>query len=143
MKKNIGGQFNNRTFIRNRFILPDQRDPTKELEFFRGDDINLIFQITDECADIIDLTDYQIFFTIKCFEADEQILFQINSDDDPSNVVKLNAPEGTVQVTVPSAVSKDLPPRHYYFDVQLVSPDGKISTVIKDVFIIKYDITIA
>lgn len=138
------GLFRNRRYIKGRYPLKDQKDIVQELEYYRGDTIRFELQVFDECDETYDITDHDITITVRCEEWSPDILFQATLAGDPDVVELINAPEGVVQFTLPPTFTELLEPRGYIFDVELIrQSDGFVQTVIREVFNIKRDITVA
>jgi hypothetical protein len=50
------------------------------LEIIRGDDVELEFVFTDDNGDPVDLTDGEIFFTVKKYVKDEDVILYKDFD---------------------------------------------------------------
>ena len=109
---------------------------TVTLNVFKGDDktSNLVF--TDSDGDAIDLTGQSIFFTVKINQ----------TDSDSSAVIKktisthTDATAGTTKLTL-SNEDTDLDAKEYFFDLQLVSSSGSVTTLLPKAGIGKFVVT--
>jgi len=107
------------------------------IEIIRGDD--RVFSVTvRKNGDIVDLTDYTVFFTVKPN-------FKMDDDSEAfiaktySNIVD---PElGKFEIVLNANDTKDIPGGEYWYDIQIKSPSGTISSSLKDKFIVRWDIT--
>jgi len=142
MERRQFGLFRSKTYLKGRYPTGEQADPIKELTFFRGDTVRFELQVFTEEDELLDLTDFDIVFTVKCEEWDDVVLFQATAAADPSYVTVLDAALGVLQLTIPPGMTETFLPRGYVFDVELTrSSDGFRQTVIREVFNIVRDIT--
>ena len=107
-----------------------------QLSVFRGDDkvYNLSFKDGDGVA--IDITDWTIFFTVKKNKLTPDADADISKD-----ITVHTAPLTGLSAITLTDSDTDLDPRLYWYDIQVKKDDGTISTVIKDKFQVKGDIT--
>jgi len=141
------GLFKFEEFFKGRFPIPNHKDIKHCAEFYAGDTITLEVQVCDECDYPFDITDWTIYWTVKAEEWDLEVLYQINSIDDPKLVVKTNPTLGVLQVTMQPSVSRLLDVGQYIFDIQLskANEDPELEPIVKTVlrawFILKRDVT--
>jgi hypothetical protein len=107
------------------------------IEIIRGDD--RVFNVTiKKNGVIVDLTNYTVFFTVKP---------NFKMDDDSEAFISktysnIEDPElGKVDIVLSGNDTKDLPGGEFWYDIQIKSPSGTISSSKKDKFIINWDIT--
>jgi hypothetical protein len=107
-----------------------------QLEAYRGDDWVKVLYFTDENGDAINITGWTIFFTVKKNEED------IDDDAVISKDITVHTnPTGGVSSIVLTDDDTDIPPREYWYDIQIKKATGAIKTVVKDNFEIHTDIT--
>ena len=143
----LQGHLQFKDYIRGRFDVPNQKDLKSALEFFAGDTITLEVQVFDKCKDPVPLEGWDITFTVKAEEWDDEILYQVNSVDDPKFAFFHNAAKGVIHVIIPPSVSRILDVGQYIFDVQVkLAPaeegdEPTVKTVLRSWFIIKRDVS--
>ena len=103
----------------------------------RRDDKTFTFYFYDENDDVIDLTDCTLFTTVKQnksdLDANAKILTTLTIED-PATLGKATwtlVPADTLYLS-----------GQYYWDVQLKSASGLITTVINDFFVVEVDVTV-
>lgn len=109
---------------------------TTPLNLIRGDDVNLDLEFTDEEGTAIDITDIEVFFTVKARK----------SDTDDNAVISKEVTSHTDAVNGLSTVSlskteTDIEPGMYHFDIQLKDSEGKVSSSVPGVIRVYQDIT--
>jgi len=107
-----------------------------QLSVFRGDDVtyNLSFKDGDDVA--IDITDWTIFFTVK----KNKLTPDADADISKDITVHTSAVDGLSSIVL-TDTDTNIDPRVYWYDIQVKKDDGTISTVVKDKFVVKGDIT--
>ena len=100
-----------------------------------GDNDGFVFTFKDENGNIIDLTDYKFYLTVKK-ELDD------DSTDGNALIVKevVGDSSGVVSLLWNGSETQNVSGK-YYFDVQQKSPDGKITTVITGTLTFISDVT--
>ncbi len=114
-------------------------DSVSVIKRHRGDTKPIIFQLWEDQENEVplDITGYLFTFTVDPSE---------RPVDDTNNLFSLigeiidNPVDGKV-IFYPSAVNTDLPPRSYYYDLEVIDAGGFIDTPILDKFKIYQDIT--
>lgn len=95
----------------------------KRFQIIRGDDVSLDITFTDQNGDPVDLTDTTVFFTVKrkLSETDEEAIItkEITSHTNPTN--------GETNVSL-SKEDTDQKLGDYFWDLQLIDEDGKITS---------------
>ena len=106
-------------------------------DFYRGDTRSITLTFTDKNSDPIDLTGATLWFTVKSAvadaDADAVIQKKITDHTDPTN--------GISTVVISPEDTENLPIARYFYDFQLVDPNGNVSTVLEGTFKLKYDVT--
>jgi hypothetical protein len=107
------------------------------IEIIRGDDKTFSVTVRKN-GEVVNLTGYTVFFTVKPN-------FKM-SDDTEAFISKTysNIPNpalGKFSIVLSSSDTKDLPGGEFWYDIQIKSPTGTISSSLKDRFIIRWDIT--
>lgn len=149
----LKGHLQYKQYVKGRFELPDQRDRRVSLEFFRGDTIGPIeVQVFDRRDVPVDITPYGMILTVKRYTWDTEILYQVDSavGEDAPYLYQYNPAMGVLHWVIPPSVSELFPPCQYWYDIQLYIPEDQEAdpptvlfrrSVIRDMFIIKQDIT--
>lgn len=102
---------------------------------YRGDDFSTQLIFTDDNEDVIDITGWTIFFTVKKKTTDPDSSAKISvtiPPSDPTNGIALV----TVSHTITDAL-KGL----YYYDFQFRKADGTIQTLINGGITFEVDVT--
>lgn len=106
----------------------------------RGDDDNIKVTFKDADGAVVDITGYTVFFTVKLredlYDTDDtnaKISKKITVHSDPTNG------ETTIKLTsTDTAISSNA---EYYYDIQLKSSTGDISSIDRGNFVITEDVT--
>jgi hypothetical protein len=103
---------------------------------FRGDTFGLTINYKDNSGTAINITDYEIYFTVK-FDVDD-------SDADAAIPPKLasltNPSQGIATISLTHSETKDLSGA-YFYDIQYKKPDGSIRTATKGIIVFDEDVT--
>jgi hypothetical protein len=104
------------------------------LEIIKRDDIDLDVTITDTDGNAIDLTNKTVIFTMKenMFDEDYVIQKRITSHTDPT--------EGKTRVVLDHD-DTNVTPKYYFFDLQVVSSTGKVTSIPRGQVRVMQDIT--
>lgn len=96
-----------------------------DLDIYIGDDRNILVTITDEDGNVVNITDWTIYFAIKhdSSDADEDAIFST------SVTSHTNAAGGQTTITIPSATSDDFTAGVYLYGIRAKDDDDKIKTV--------------
>ena len=109
----------------------------KKLYITRGDDVTKILNFEDNSGNAINITGWTVFFTVKksYLKSDDEALIKkdITSHSDPSN--------GKTKLVINASDTDDMNNGDYYYDIQVKKGDGKINTVLNDIFVLDYDVT--
>lgn len=109
------------------------------LQIYRGDDKNYNFTFKNAAGEVIDITGWTIFFTVKPAIDDE--------DDDANAVIAktitehVNPANGIATVPLADTDSNDLHAEEYVYDFQRKSSAGKIKTLMHGPYEITRDVT--
>lgn len=106
------------------------------LEIQKGDTIQIEFTFTDFNGVVIDLTDCELYFTVKRKASHAESLAVISK-----KVTLFTAPETGVATVVLASTETLIEPGLYFYDVQLIKSDETISSSQKGVFYVNEDIT--
>lgn len=107
----------------------------------RGDTWGLNFNIQDSTGAPEDITGYEYWFTLK-----------VNPDDTDANAALQEGPVvispqngviGKVYIEVPAFETFYLTPRTYYYDLQEVTPEGRVSTLLIGKVKVVKDVTLS
>ncbi len=112
------------------------------LEIFRGDTVNIDLTITDDDGSALDITGYKFYFTAK----------ENDDDGDASALIKKDVtthltPDGgdgnsTGQSRIIlSSSDTDVVIGNHYYDIQMKDTSDNITTLTKDRFNVKQDVT--
>lgn len=109
---------------------------TVTLNVFKGDDKtwNLVF--TDSAGDPINLTGQTIFFTVKTNQTDTDSLALIKKEITSHT----DETDGKSRLVL-SNTDTDLDAKEYFFDLQLVSSSGTVTTLLPKAGIGKFVVT--
>ncbi len=102
----------------------------------QGDDVTLTLTFTDNDGNAIDLTGGTVFLTVKNRSTD--------SDDNAvlkKDVSSFSAPTTGIMTIDLTDSDTDISAGYYWYDVQFVDSSGSVSSIQKDKFIVKRDIT--
>lgn len=108
-------------------------------EIYRGDNATLNVTARDSDGDLVDLTDVDLAFAVKDRKTGETVIAK--SSDDAQEIYKNDPTNGEVQVYLVPSDTTDLNPGAYEFDLQLTLANGQVQTVLKDVLVIRGDIS--
>lgn len=110
-------------------------------DYIRGDSRVLNIQVNQsDGVTPFNLTGCEVFFTVKANSND-------TSDTDTSAVIALktssfsNPASGLATLTITNAISQDIAPGVYFYDVQLKDSFGNITSLGQNTFTINADIT--
>ena len=106
-------------------------------EVFRGDTFKKTLRFTDENGNIIDITNWTIYFTVKYLD-------YIAGDDNDSDALKqiiINVASGASGITTINWDSIDIDPGDYVYDVQIKKPNEIIKTILYGDFKVNADVT--
>ncbi len=108
-----------------------------KVEWYRGDSYPVELTIKNATTKaVIDLTGFSFVLTVDTLKAppdDTAKAFEITGViDDPTT--------GIVSFT-PTVIQTDVPPKTYYYDIQMTDASGNIRTIAKNQFVILQDIT--
>ena len=109
---------------------------TTRITVYRADTFVRNLEFKDENSDVIDITNWVIYFTIKSNK----------SDSDDNAVIKkditshTDAVNGETRISMTASETYDLS-GSYYYDIQYVKPDGTVKTIISDKIKFETDIT--
>lgn len=112
------------------------------LSIFRGDTVNIDLTITDSDGSALNITGYKFFFTAKSNDDD-------NDDDalikkDVTTHLKPDGSDGTLtgqsRITLSKTQTAVAIGNHYY-DIQMKDSSDDITTLTKDRFNVKQDVT--
>jgi hypothetical protein len=96
--------------------------------YYQGNDINLVRQVqVDDVT--LDLTSYQmkLGISVNLEDLSGSKTPTYITGDFPINSVLTNSTTRTM--TIPASVSNGIPTGQYFYEVQLISPAGKITTI--------------
>jgi hypothetical protein len=111
------------------------------LELYRGDNKTYNLNFTDSNGDVIDITGYTIYFTIK-----NKKTYKLDNDDNGA-LVKINVTthadptQGESQINITSDLTNDIEPNTYVYDIQLKDDSDNILTITSGNIKIIADIT--
>ena len=106
------------------------------LEVYRGDDktYNVVFK--DGEGEVINITGWEVFFTVKnkATDTDAQAIIQkkVTSHTDPTN--------GETEISL-THDDTDITVKYYDYDIQIKDADSKIKTIVVGQFKILQDVT--
>lgn len=104
----------------------------KNMVVVRGDSYN--YQLTFKSGGVaVDVSDYKIMFTVKENYTD--------SDEDAKIVKDLSVDDGTTGIVNLELEPDDtkIPVAKYYYDLQVVPPNGKVHTIMKGEFKVDWE----
>ena len=109
-----------------------------KIKTIRGDDVQLNLAITDADGLPFDITGYTVFFTLK----------DNNSDDDDTNALiekevtsHVDAELGETAIVLDNTDTDGIEPGTYFYDIQLKSPSGIITSFLSEKLQIIGDVT--
>ena len=117
----------------------------KILKIFRGDDTYYDVTLYDMNDELLDITNYKIYFSVKRNHSDSEYLFQKTSDD-VTEIEKTDSVNGEFRIYVKSSDTDDVVIGDeykyvdYLYDIQIESGNEK-HTVSYGIFRISADIT--
>lgn len=107
-----------------------------ELSVFQKNDVTITINLQDSNGSAIDITGYTFYFSVKTDETDTDveglITKKVTSHTDPTN--------GQTEVAL-SDSDMDITPGKYFYDVKMKDSSGNLTTWVKDVFKVAYQIT--
>jgi putative sterol carrier protein len=111
------------------------------LELYRGDNKTYNLNFTDSNGDVIDITGYTIYFTIK-----NKKTYKLENNDNDALVkinvtIHTNPTQGESQINITSDLTNDIEPNNYIYDIQLKDSSDNILTIISGNINIIADVT--
>jgi len=106
---------------------------------YRGDTWELEYQILDHNGNPIDLTDYEIRAEIR---NDKHSIKKANSKvpGGSDNEIKVLDTQGNLRITITKEETSQLEAGAYNLEIEITSPNGVRTTVVKDIINVKEDI---
>lgn len=113
----------------------------KIIDYVRGDSrlLNFTFLQSDGVTPF-DLTGCEVFFTVNSNSNN-------TADNDSSAVIAIktssftNPTSGLASLTITNAITQDIAPGTFYYDVQLKDANGNITSLAQNQFLIIADVT--
>lgn len=107
-----------------------------DITIYIGDDKDLNLSVKDSDGNAVDITNYDIFFTVK----------KDIGDSDNDAVIKVDqtvssGSDGTVTITIPKSQTTDLTPMTYVYDIQWKDTSDKIKTLLVGDFNVEQQVT--
>lgn len=110
-----------------------------DLSMVRGDTLETTLTFTDADDNVIDITDWTIFFTVKKEE------YLTDDDDSEAEISKsetiTDGTSGQYTLTIDPEDTEEVDPGLYVYDIQIKKDDGSIQTVVIGNFEIIQDVT--
>ena len=106
---------------------------------YRGDTWELEFQILDHNGNPIDISDYEIRAEIK---NDKHSIKKANAkvSGGSDNEIKVLDTQGNLRIIVTKEETSNLEAGTYNIEIEITSPNGVRTTVLKDIINVKEDI---
>jgi len=121
------------TMSEEEFIASFGKTANSPISVFRGDSKRIDFLVLDADRDTVDLSDAIAVFTARIGESEtNSVIFDTLEIPDSTN--------GVMRLEL-SPKQTSINPRSHAADVQLTFPDGRIFTVWKSRFIVKWDVS--
>ena len=109
-----------------------------KIEMIRGDTRTITATFVDSSGSPLDLTGGEVFFTVNASSEPSDDTSAVITKD----VTSFSAPTtGVATITLASTDTNSITPGNYWYDVQFVSSGGVVTSLAKQKFIIKSDIT--
>lgn len=109
-----------------------------KIEMIRGDTRTITATFTDSDGVVLDLTGGTVFFTVNASAEPTDDSAAVVSKD----VTSFAAPTtGVATITLAAADTTSVTPGTYWYDVQFVSVGGVVTSLAKQKFVLKGDIT--
>lgn len=108
----------------------------RDLTVKRGDTTSWDIILKDVDGNVIDLTNCVIYMTVKSEYSydDDHSIFQKRIDNVPN-------PELGIATIKVSNLENDIPPKNYYYDIQITDSYGNVTTLFEGKYIIEADVT--
>lgn len=106
------------------------------LEIYKGDTVNIDLTITDSDGNVIDITGYKFYFTVKSNDTDSDNDALIKEDVTSHTA----ATSGQTRITL-SKTDTDIATGNHYYDIQMKDVSDNITTITKDRFYVTQDVT--
>ncbi len=110
---------------------------TNDIDVYQGDDKKIKLTVTDESGTAIDISSYEIYFTVKK-----------NIDDSDSDAVYsfdmgvgTDGEDGVITFWIERADTSGLDAGTYVYDIQWKDTDSKVKTLIVGDFNVKKEVT--
>jgi hypothetical protein len=105
---------------------------------FQGDDFQRVVTWTeDDGVTPIDLTNYSAAMQVRTSVLAPTTILSLTS---PTELV-VGGAAGTVTINITAAVTTTLTPGQYVYDLQVTSPVGVVTTLLKKKFIVEGEVT--
>lgn len=109
-----------------------------KIEMIRGDTRTITATFTDSTGTALDLTGGKVFFTVNASAEPTDDSAAVVTKD----VTSFSAPTtGAATITLAASDTTSVTPGTYWYDVQFVSAGGVVTSLAKQKFILKPDIT--
>ncbi len=110
----------------------------QNITIYRGDDVTFQITFKDNSGTAVDITGATLYFTAKTN----------NDDADGSAVIQssnstLSDPSNGIGEAVLSNSDTDVTPGKYFYDIQIITAGGEITTAMIGKVTVKQDITLA
>lgn len=116
-----------------------------DITAIRGDNESYDVTVTDAAGQRVDLTGSAMWFTVKLNQTDPDLLALVRKSTYDSGITLATQSGATLGMAtidlLPADTSKLLAPKSLFYDVQLKTPNGKITTIVEGDFDLIADIT--
>ena len=103
---------------------------------YRGDDYPIPLAFTKN-GEVIDITEWKVYFTVKYHDTDSDneavIKYDVTEHTDPTN--------GKTAIMLTNGETGELIPGKYVYDIQYKKDDGTVKTVMKGKLKVLQDVT--
>lgn len=106
------------------------------VKIFRGDTWTRAWTIRDAENNVIDLTGATARLHIR--DENDNLIYAATMDN---GSISIDAPNGTIYLTVDASITRNMNPGTYYFDIEVTYPNGTVKTYEQEKLKVMKDIT--
>ena len=104
---------------------------------YRGDNKTYTLSFKDSAGNVIDITGWKVYFTMKqrITQSDDEaaVRIDVTTHDDPTN--------GLSSIHLANSQTDDLIPGEYFYDIQVKKPDEMVTTLVVGKIKVEADVT--
>jgi hypothetical protein len=116
-------------------IISNDKSAEVNLVARRGDTYEREFTVKKADESLYDFSGCSAKMQVKLNQYDSTNILELNSGDE------ITLSTGVMKIFIPAAVMKNILPKNYYFDLEIIYPSGKVITWLSGRFTVNQDVT--